>query len=303
MRVAVVVGLIALPVAVGGLGIAAAVVAFGPAPVSSTADGNLTAASAASGSDWPDSQGGTAIEGSRPHLTVSDGTRTITLPGAIPAMLTLLPSPSSDLPPLAPEPVGQGGAAPDGSAPSAPAASPDPDRGPAGGQSVVGGQGSAGTLPPSFDGRAAGSTPGTADGPSRLTASPRPPGIDSHDSRATAGDSSPAIEAPRGMNPGRGDGRPDANRPGAGGPGASGPGTGGPGANRPPTHADDQGRPAHAGTNGRPPHASDNGNGNGNGNGRGNDRDDNRGDSGPDGSDHGGGRDGGRAPDDRSTPR
>lgn len=270
MRV-VVVGLIALPVVVGGLGIAAAVVALGPPQIPSAPDQNMTVAAAIPDGDQPDNRSGTAIDGSRPYLTVSDGGRTITLPGAIPAMLSVLPSPSFDLPPLVQEIPGQGGTAPDPTAsaavPTAPAVVPPAPPVP----------GPAGVTPPPIDGRGAlvGGPPG---------ATPHPPvGIERDDSRATAAGlpSPPSTEPPRDSGPGRGAGHP-------------GPGEG------PPAHADEQGRPGHADTTGPPPHASDNARGDGAPGGPGdrrNDRGDER------GGERGGERGDGRGPDHRPTPR
>ena len=88
MRTAIA-GLVVIPVLVaGGLGIAAAVgVIDTPSPDSPRPADSSTAAppSAASGLG-----GGTAIEGTRPHLSVIDGRATLMLPGALPAMLSVV---------------------------------------------------------------------------------------------------------------------------------------------------------------------------------------------------------------------
>ena len=88
MRTAIT-GLVAIPVLVaGGLGMAAA---FGiidtPSPDSPQL---LDASTSALPSAAASGLGGTAIEGSRPHLTVIDGRATLTLPGALPAILSVV---------------------------------------------------------------------------------------------------------------------------------------------------------------------------------------------------------------------
>lgn len=257
---AVVVGLIALPAVVGGLAIAAAVVIFSPTQAPSAIDQEAPVASAIPGADWPDDRGGTAIEGTRPHLTVSDGTRTVTLPGAIPAMLTLVPAAVVDLPPLSRETPGQDGLGPDGATPAVPAAPPDP--GPADAQPPIGGQGtasaegrgSADVAPPINDQNSAeGGPSGAEERPDRPSES-RPPAQrnDRDGSRGTPSrapskaPSSSWIETPRNAIPGHSDDHHGVGRPSAGEPGAQ----------RPPKHLVEHKRPGHAGTSEPSPHAS-----------------------------------------------
>lgn len=99
MRVAAA-GLIALPVVVGGLGIAAAVVILGPPEATAPTGDQAVGEIASPGSGESISRGGTAIEGSRPHLTVRDGTPTVIMAGTIPGFLALLPASANPLPTL-----------------------------------------------------------------------------------------------------------------------------------------------------------------------------------------------------------
>ncbi|MBB1029397.1 hypothetical protein G6027_00530, partial [Dietzia sp. SLG310A2-38A2] len=101
MRVAAA-GLIALPVIVGGLGIAAAVVVLGPPEATAPTGDEVTEEVAAPRPQEPSDRDGTAIEGSRPHLTVRSGMPSAMIAGTIPGFLALLPASSSPLPALAP---------------------------------------------------------------------------------------------------------------------------------------------------------------------------------------------------------
>ncbi|MDX2356328.1 hypothetical protein [Dietzia sp. PP-33] len=101
MRVAAV-GLMALPVIAGGLGIAAAVVVLGPLEATAPTNGRVVNEVAAPVPVDPGDLGGTDIEGSKPHLTVRDGATMVRVPGTMPGFLSLLPEPEKDLPPLAP---------------------------------------------------------------------------------------------------------------------------------------------------------------------------------------------------------
>ena len=111
MRVTTV-GLVALPVVVGGIGISAAVAVLGASdPTPSALDGgagdhptreaSVRLPGAAGGAAPSPSTDGTAIDGRRPYLTVIDGRSTLIPPAAIPGVLSLLPPPSTELPPLA----------------------------------------------------------------------------------------------------------------------------------------------------------------------------------------------------------
>lgn len=219
MRVAAA-GLIALPVFVGGLGIAAAVVVLSPPEATAPAGDELTEEVAAPRSEEPVNSDGTVIEGSRPHLTVRSGMPSAMIAGTIPGFLALLPASSNPLPTLAPfsdTPAGTGGPAsgPGTSPATVPAAGGSPSP-------------TVGNPVPVPDPRV-GSAPATG---SSATGSP------ATGSRATA------LGGPALLTTG-----PAAQ------PGADTPAAGRPPTHRPP-HAADTGRPDHAGTTGPPPHAS-----------------------------------------------
>ncbi|MFN3340614.1 MAG: hypothetical protein ACK40Z_13020 [Dietzia sp.] len=222
MRVAAA-GLIALPVVVGGLGIAAAVVILGP-PDATTPTGDEAVGEIASpGSGETISRGGTAIEGSRPHLTVRDGTPTVIMAGTIPGFLALLPASANPLPTLATftsataEPGGPGTGPRTGPAPvPAPVGSPTP---------TVKNPSPAPDSP--YNSATTKDSPagGTVDGgPIRATAVGGPALLTTGTAAERDTNDYAAV-------------RPPANRP-------------------PPPHAAGTGRPDHAGTTGPPPHAS-----------------------------------------------
>lgn len=105
MRTAITV-LVAIPVLVaGGLGIAAAVGVIDTPSHDSPQPADALTAESSSGTG-PGLGGGTAIDGTRPHLSVIDGRATLTLPGALPAMLTVVSDRPNFLNPL---PTGTGG--------------------------------------------------------------------------------------------------------------------------------------------------------------------------------------------------
>ncbi|MET3862342.1 hypothetical protein ABIE38_003282 [Dietzia sp. 2505] len=216
MRVAAA-GLIALPVLVGGLGLAAAVVVLGSPEATAPSADEVAEEVAAPGSGGPVTRDGTVIEGSRPHLTVRSGMPSLMLAGTIPGFLALLPASASPLPTLSPfsdataDPGGPVSGRPAGPAtvPSTvgrpvptvrnPSPVPDPRVGSA----------------PTTDSGASAPRPTVLGGPALLTVDP------------TAGPETdpPAV------------GRPPTDR-------------------TPPRHASETGRPDHAGTTGPPPHAS-----------------------------------------------
>ena len=106
MRV-VPIALIALPVVVGGIGITAALVTLGapesPPPAVDDRIGDRASKTGAVSTDQaptPDVADGTEIDGRRPYLTVIDAGATLAPPGTIPGVLSLLPPPSTELPPL-----------------------------------------------------------------------------------------------------------------------------------------------------------------------------------------------------------
>ncbi|MFN3602841.1 MAG: hypothetical protein ACK4UY_15775 [Dietzia sp.] len=224
-------GLIALPLVVGGLGIAAAVVVLGPPEATAPPDDEMTEEIASRGSGESTTRDGTAIEGSRPHLTVRAGTPTVMIAGTIPGFLALLPATANTLPALAPftsataQPGGSGTGPRTGPAP-APVGGPTPTA-----------ENLSAAPSPAPDSR--NSAP-TRDSPAGQT-------VDGGSVRATA------VGGPALLTTGT-----SAERP------TSGYAAGGPPANRtPPPHAAETGRPDHAGTTGPPPHASAEPRGNG----------------------------------------
>ena len=227
------VGLIALPVVVGGLGVAAAVVALNPPESSVRSPHDVSVERVPDGPDVAEADGGTAIEGTRPHLTVRDGASAISLPGSIRGLLSLLPpTTSAALPPLradTSEPVTPA-TRPGGSAPGQVA--PPPTAGP----KIV--SPAAGDVRPGFP---AGAHPRPADTPvpdipSRSTVLKDSPSRPDTVDRPAPGQ--PMVEEEKSPLRGGGDG---------------------PRGDGPPLHAGETGRPDHAGTTGPPPHASDGG--------------------------------------------
>lgn len=101
MRAATI-GLVTIPVLVAGsLGIAAAIGVIGVPSADSPQPADTTTAAHSSPSvAGPSPGGGTAIDGTKPHLTVVDGRATLMLPGALPAILSVLPYRPVNLKPL-----------------------------------------------------------------------------------------------------------------------------------------------------------------------------------------------------------
>ena len=242
-----VIGLIAIPVAASGVA-AAAVVGFRStvapsAPSEQTATASLIGEApdespgppAAEADPALDEVGGTAIDGTRPYLTVIDGLATLPVPAPIPSFLGQLTGPPVALAPLPPQPD---------EAPT-PAAAPTP----------------------TADDDEARSDP---DRTRHLDGLPRrePVGRPGSDPREVdrAGDDEPRFEthSQDGARPGAGDpgdggdrggpAAPDPGRPPVAIPGL--PGVDGPQIGRPP-HVGEPGRPPHAGEPGRPPHAGE----------------------------------------------
>lgn len=269
MRAAII-GLVAISAVVaGGLGIAAAVGVIG-AP-------STTLASPPSPSMTDlGSTGGTVIEGAKPHLTVIDGRATLMLPGALPAIFSVLPKRPVDLTALpsaaalrterANRTVDKASApstrAPEGTHPQNPGPPP-----------AVSGH--VWTPPPVH----------AAQAPSQVGG----PQVDLRHSSGGQSDT----QVPPGIDPIRPahadqTGRPDhAEQTGppahasdnvngnAGNRGNGNPGNGIPGTGRP-DHADQTGRPGHADQTGPPVHAATHGNGNSGNYGNGNGADSNR---------------------------
>lgn len=247
MRAAVI-GLVTIPVIVaGGLGIAAAVGVFSaPSPDASGSGEVTTAASSSPSVSVRDLTGGTAIDGTKPHLTVIDGRATLMLPGALPAIFSVLPRRPVDLMPLptdaslltehANRTVGK---------------TPDTHtfdvtrpqyQGP---PPVTGSE--VWALPPAHAAGEAAQAPPQVGGPQP-------------DLRRGSGGQSGTHTRP-GIDPSHS--APDISAPDTHAPHTHAPGR--------PAHADQTGRPGHAGQPGRPDHAGNNGNGNsGNSGNRGN---------------------------------
>lgn len=107
------VGLVALPVALGGIGIAVAGMVYsGPTSPGASRSPSQTQEISSTTSAG---NSGTSIDGKRPHLTVIDGTM-LPLPGSLAGIISYLPAASPPLPPSAPE-LGT-------TAPSTPSAAP-----------------------------------------------------------------------------------------------------------------------------------------------------------------------------------
>lgn len=253
MRAATV-GLVTIPVLVAGsLGIAAAVGVIGvPSADSAKTADTTTVASPSPSMAGPGPGGGTAIDGTKPHLTVVDGRAAFMLPGALPAILSALPYRPVELEPLPSatdslsSPANR--TADQASTPSTRAfeapSLQHPTMPPATGGYVW-------PLPPT---QAAG---GATPAPSQVSS----PQIDPLSTPGSPSGAQPPLEVDPVRN------APDVVDPDNSAPGrpphASDHG-------RPP-HADQTGRPDHAHKTGRPPHASDHGPGNSrNGNGKGN---------------------------------
>lgn len=253
MRAATV-GLVTIPVLVAGsLGIAAAVGVINvPSADSSGPADDTTVASLAPSIPGPGHGGGTAIDGTKPHLTVVDGRATFMLPGALPAILSALPHRPVDLKPL----------------PSATDSLSSPANRTADTASTSVTRAfevprlQSPTMPPTTSGYVWPPTPtqaagGTTPAPSQVSS----PQTDPLSTPGSPSGAQPPLEIdPVRDAPDVGD--PDNSAPGRP-PHASDQG-------RPP-HADQTGRPDHAHKTGRPPHASDHGRGNSrSGNGKGN---------------------------------
>ncbi|GAA1051494.1 hypothetical protein [Dietzia natronolimnaea] len=220
MRVAAA-GLIALPVLVGGLGLAAAVVVLGSPEATAPSADEVAEEVAAPGSGGPVTRDGTDIEGSRPHLTVRSGMPSLMLAGTIPGFLALLPASVGPLPTLTP--FGDATAGAGGPATGRPA-------GPAGPTTTV---------------------PSTAGSPAPTVRNPSPVPDPRVGSAPATGS---GATAPRPTVPG---GPVLLTIDPTAGPGTDAPATGRPQTDRtPPPHAAETGRPNHAGTTGPPPHAS-----------------------------------------------
>ncbi|WP_295652923.1 hypothetical protein [uncultured Dietzia sp.] len=241
---AVTVALAAIPVVLGGLGLAAVVGAFDPfiAPtpaseetqISQDTESRATAASQATG---------TVIDGRRPHLSVIDGRVNLFLPAPMPAILSLLPIPAVDLAPLpgsgaddAPAGPGEADAgsqnSPGAGAQSGSGAAPDPNVG-AGPASPAAMQPPAAYAPPAAPSArppAPPRTPGNDD-PGQIGG----PRFDLDTLASRAGERLNNAIPPHAGKPGR-----PAHADTSG----------------PPPHASDNNRPAHAAANGRPDHAA-----------------------------------------------
>ena len=102
MRVATV-ALGAIPVVLGGLGIA--MVAGGTDPLDASvpaSEDSPIAPETTSGGSSRDSDSGTPIDGQRPHLSVIDGHANLFLPAPLPAIISPLPGGATELAPLPP---------------------------------------------------------------------------------------------------------------------------------------------------------------------------------------------------------
>lgn len=250
----VVIGAVALPVVLGGFGIAAAAMfAPEPPPPGTGPGGSIVSDDGSSGlSDL-----GTSIDGRRPHLTVIDGSASIILPGSLAGIVSMLPrivsTLSGDSPlltgVLGPDPADAG--SPTGNAEQprqvspaprqyVPQAAPEPSSGPAYPAPTALSMPPAPTVP---------SVPVVTSVP----VAPKPPPApatdrddqdtgysDDRDDRDDwdAGDS---VVSP-----------PDARITDSGPPERTAPR----GRTGPPPHASETGRPDHADTTGPPPHAN-----------------------------------------------
>lgn len=222
-------GIMTLPVVVGGLAIAAAVVVNSPPESPAPSPGGTVDGPTRTGPDGDGGDGGTEIEGTRPHLTVRDGASTVYLPGSISGFLSLLPPPTPELPPLTPladvprqtgEPGRRSGDFPPVDAPLSGIPAPG--------------------LPPSTPS----DEPDVAPLPDE-TATPGPTAPSAPTAMVKLFPSRPpTAEHPESPQPESDTASPmrvDADRSGG---------------DAPPPHAADRGRPDHADTTGPPPHAS-----------------------------------------------
>lgn len=86
----VVVGAVALPVVLGGFGIAAAAI-FAPDPSPHDTGGATVSAHGNAAENTDVSDLGTSIDGRRPHLTVINGSASVALPGSLTGIVSMLP--------------------------------------------------------------------------------------------------------------------------------------------------------------------------------------------------------------------
>lgn len=272
MRAATV-ALAAIPVLVGGLGLAIVAGGINPlAPFANTSeDTPISPVSPASPITTPDdapreSDSGTPIDGQRPHLSVIDGRANLFLPAPLPEIISLLPGSTIDLNPLPSSRGGDGSTLPD-PATREPQASPgssadsghrpgqQPDARPGARPDVQSTPSAAQSPQQRVDELPAASAPGTPDPPAARPSAPSPltPGPDG----GLGSDRNLPMTIPgESMDHGRPphadtQGRP----PHAGHPGPPSHATGKSNSNGPPGHAATGNRPDHAGTSGRPDHA------------------------------------------------
>lgn len=101
------IALAAIPVLLGGLGLAVVAGGINPLDPFIPASEDVPARpDTGSGAESHESVTGTPIDGRRPHLSVIDGRLNLLLPAPLPAILSLLPGSAIDLAPLPSEPAG-----------------------------------------------------------------------------------------------------------------------------------------------------------------------------------------------------
>ena len=259
MRAATV-ALAAIPVLVGGLGLAVVAGGINPlAPFANTSE-DTPISPVTTPDDAPrESDSGTPIDGQRPHLSVIDGRANLFLPAPLPEIISLLPGSTTDLNPL---PPARGG----GDTPSLPRTdsgvrhtAPTARSGPAARPDVPPTPGDGQPPQPRADELPAASPPWTPELPAARPSapfSPHPDGglpSDRNLPMTTPGESMDHGRPPHADTQGR---PPHAGQPGPpdhahGNSGGNNKNDG----NGPPDHAGKAGRPDHSGNTGRPDHA------------------------------------------------